>query len=428
MGISEEKKIDLNVLYNALDNMQDSLVLVNLNTQSVEYVNEAFTHLTGYFAEDVVGRKNFDFVTNKCYPEEEDTIGMPLGKYLKGINEVVRAERADGTYYWANVRTFAIPLKQSTHLGILSRDITDVYEARESVRENERLYKAVFNNSFGFIILCDDEGVVIECNEELARKYAPKNYNEHLGRKLWDLFLFQANKEHRQELKSAFLGEVAKLGRTTRFEISCLLGVNDGSQATVDLSFKPVRNEDTGEILFVVVEGRDITERLHYEKELEIAKQQYDKVLGELQNTAVGENRPKEKVNPVSYGSTSSNTNLLERVLRVEANTASVTGDIKKLRYAVFEDPETSLLVIRGNMNDVVQKLTDVESNFVKVLDSYATTRQVLDGVKKVFGGISKIPVKWILIFIVILQSFVTIPNYVWPFVQEFPGIEELED
>lgn len=116
-------------------------------------------------------------------------------------------------------------------------------------------------------------GTVLMVNAAVAGVEG-ESYAELVGRKLWEVPQLGYSKESRAKVRDAI--RRAASGETVLFEISHPLV--DGGYIVVDLSIKPVRN-DMGEVSYLVVEGRDITERKRAEDALLESKQRLQMVL-----------------------------------------------------------------------------------------------------------------------------------------------------
>lgn len=335
--------LEADVLVKALDHLTDGVLLINTASLQILYVNDTYESITGFSKKDLVGTRSYNFVTGELDTTQEKTVALKVKEWEGGIRDVFFSQRKDGSSYQASLHSFVVPTATANILGIVHRDVTETYEDRQSLASSERLYKAVFDSSYGFTIMCEPSGAVLEVNNGFMEDYQFQRKEEAerlIGNLLWDLYSFRASEKLRQSIKSCFLAEVVTLGMTKRIETSMLRRDNDGSTDVVDLSFKPIRDED-GTIVLVVVEGRDISARLLHEKELTETKKNYETVLREIKTGEITEGKPLVE----------KSDNLLERVLRVEAEVASVTGDIKQLRQTVFEDPERSINIIKSEVD-----------------------------------------------------------------------------
>ena len=125
----------------------------------------------------------------------------------------------------------------------------------EKLAESERKCKAIIDHSFEFIGMMKTDGTLIEANRSALKKLGIK-YSDVLGKPFWDTPGWSQSKELQNRLKEAVLQ--AASGKFVRFET--WYPTIDGSDIFVDFSLKPVRDEQ-GNVLFLIPEVRDITER-----------------------------------------------------------------------------------------------------------------------------------------------------------------------
>lgn len=142
------------------------------------------------------------------------------------------------------------------------RDVTDARHAEEALREREHRYRAIFDAMFQFTWLTAPDGAILEINDA-ALRFAGVSADEVVGGRLWDGPWWQISKQTQHDLREAVAR--ASNGAFVRYEVD-LLG-SGNHVATVDFSIKPVHDE-TGDVIFLVIEGRDVTEQKDSERAL----------------------------------------------------------------------------------------------------------------------------------------------------------------
>ncbi len=140
--------------------------------------------------------------------------------------------------------------------------ITDLAEqslakikAANEVRQSERKFHAVFDQSHQFLVLLSTDGKVLEANQT-ALQYWEAGSTEVTGSFFWEALLWENSVGGLQE-KVRFATEKAAKGETVGFEIR--LRIVDEDLHYLDFSIKPVTDEK-GMVVLLVAEGRDITE------------------------------------------------------------------------------------------------------------------------------------------------------------------------
>lgn len=141
------------------------LVIITDSTGIIEYVNPAFSTLSGWDAAEVVGRSPRVISSGQQDPKTYRVLWQTLRKGNSWRGEF-RNRRKDGTDYW--VRCSIAPIKddreQITHFVAVQEDITTEYFAlREMETSRRRLREAVTSLKHGFAIYDRDSRLTM-CN------------------------------------------------------------------------------------------------------------------------------------------------------------------------------------------------------------------------------------------------------------------------
>ncbi len=160
-------------------------------------------------------------------------------------------------------KVFASPIKDNkgniTGAVEFALDITDVKQAEKALQDSERKLHAIFDNHYQLTGLIDTEGRLLAANRT-ALRFAGAAESEVIGRYFWDGPWW--NPSQRSELRHAI--ERAVSGEFVRFETTHPTA--DGGIRSIDFSLSPVRDDD-GNVIYVVPEGRDVTEIKRTEQE-----------------------------------------------------------------------------------------------------------------------------------------------------------------
>ncbi|PSP70248.1 hypothetical protein BRC80_09360 [Halobacteriales archaeon QH_9_66_26] len=216
-------------------------------------VNPAFEDVFGYSAETAVGRSVDDLIV----PPERDAEATRLDRQLQAdgrIETEVRRQTATGElrdFLFRNIPIESDP--EGSSFGIYV-DITER-------AERERRFDAVFNNTSQFMGLLDPDGTIVEINDT-ALAFSGSDEADVRGRPFWELPPLELSEGTSDRVKGAV--DRAANGEFDRFEET----VGGDDARTIDTAITPVTNED-GDVEYLVAEGRDITERTEYERELE---------------------------------------------------------------------------------------------------------------------------------------------------------------
>ena len=126
--------------------------------------------------------------------------------------------------------------------------------------ESERKFRAMLDGSFQFVGLLKPDGTLVEANRS-ALKFVGVDRDEILGLPLSETPWF-AEAPAAQARLNAAIAEAGR-GKFVRYEATHTGA--DGEVTVIDFSISPVR-DDSGEVVLLVPEGRDITERKQAEE------------------------------------------------------------------------------------------------------------------------------------------------------------------
>jgi PAS domain S-box-containing protein len=141
-------------------------------------------------------------------------------------------------------------------------DVTERKNLEASLRDSQLKVRAVFDQAFQFIGLITVEGILIEANKA-ALDFAGVSAAEIINKPFWETPWWSHSEDLQQKLRDSI--QRAAKGEFLRYEVTHR--AKDGSLHYMDFSLKPVKDE-SGKIIFIIPEGRDITERRRLEKEL----------------------------------------------------------------------------------------------------------------------------------------------------------------
>lgn len=133
-------------------------------------------------------------------------------------------------------------------------------EIAKRLSASERKFKAIFDHTFEFIGLLTPDGTLIEANQT-ALSFIDKKREDVIGLPFWDTPWWSHSALQQEQLKLAI--QAASAGDLVRFESEH--PAPDGMMLAVDFSLKPIKNDD-GEVILLIPEGRDISEKKEAEK------------------------------------------------------------------------------------------------------------------------------------------------------------------
>ena len=135
-------------------------------------------------------------------------------------------------------------------------------QADQALRDSEREFRAIFNQSFHLAGVVAPDGAMVDVNT-CALEFAGVSLGEVRGRPIWECPWFAHDPLVAERVRTAV--ELAGgAGISSRFETTHR--DFQGRLRTIDFSLRPVKDEG-GRVVFLVPEGVDITERKAGEEE-----------------------------------------------------------------------------------------------------------------------------------------------------------------
>src|SRR4051812_3192601 len=142
-------------------------------------------------------------------------------------------------------------------------------QAEESLRESEARLRAIYDGTYEYIGLLAPDGTLLETNRA-SLEFADIKREDVIDRPLADTPWFSNTPGASDAIRDAVRRAAA--GEFVRFETD--LRAPSGECRTFDLSLHPVRDE-RGEVVLIVPEGRDVTERHRAEVALRESEVRY---------------------------------------------------------------------------------------------------------------------------------------------------------
>lgn len=235
-------------------------------------VNQVWLILTGYQASEMPTISQW---TQQAFGDLHDIVRS----HLEQLHLTLDSWREDGEFtittrdgtvrIWDFSFAPLTPLADGRRLIIaMAKDVTERLRLEQELsRWHELRFRAVFDQTFQFTGLLRPDGILLEANQT-ALEFAQQQGNM-IGQPFWHVRWWTISPETQTRLQNAIAS--AASGEPVRYEIDILAA--DDSVATIDFSIKPVTN-DTGKVILLIPEGRDITEYKQTLAALQQAKEQ----------------------------------------------------------------------------------------------------------------------------------------------------------
>ncbi|MBO0962799.1 sensor domain-containing diguanylate cyclase [Neobacillus sp. MM2021_6] len=247
-----------NELFQSIVEENPDAVLVFSVDGRIVQLNRKAVEILGYTVEEALGIHFRRVIVSK-----QKRVFTHFKKAVQGIpyKDEIDAYHKKGNVLHLQVK--CIPLK-SQHKIIcyfcIVKDLTEFYKAKDSLRDSERRYRLLADNSLDLIQLLNLDGVVTYASPS-HKTVLGYNAEEYIGK--W--VLHQPDGVVDEGFKDTFVNMVLTQKAFTR-EIHRIHP--SGYDVWLELKGTPMFDED-GNFQHMMLVGREITERKNYQKELE---------------------------------------------------------------------------------------------------------------------------------------------------------------
>lgn len=222
------------------------------------YVNKAFTQITGYTLEEVVGKTARILQGSKTDRDQIAKVRAALSNWEPVTVEVINY-RKDGSEFW--VEFSFVPVsnesEQYTHWISVQRDISERKRTDQALRESEERFRSLIENALDIITVLNADGTLRYVSPSLERVLG-YNPAELIGKKIVEYI-------HSDDTAKAFYTFTNAI-QDPGFALSIELRIQhkDGSWRILEAISK--KFIDFVGVTGVVVNSRDITERKRTEE------------------------------------------------------------------------------------------------------------------------------------------------------------------
>ncbi len=236
-------------------------------------VNQAFLDMLGYTRDQLVSRDSSSYT----HPADRE-LTRKFFEALHTENHSViekRYFRKDGQILWTRASGAMRRDDAGNPVEVIAivEDITERKLAQEQLWASKEQLRAIYDGTYEYIGLLSPDGKVLDCNRA-SLEFANNTREEVIGQPLWET-PWVANTPGAPERLRESIAEAAA-GNFVRYEAP--LQRPNGTVITFDFSLYPVRNE-RGEVIFLVPEGRDVTERNRAAEQIETDRGRWRELL-----------------------------------------------------------------------------------------------------------------------------------------------------
>jgi PAS domain S-box-containing protein len=255
-------------LKTAIEQAAEAVVMTD-SSGIIQYVNPAFTWMTGYSSEEALNQNPRLLKSGM----QDDAVYKKLWKTIKSgktwQGEIIN-RRKDGTLYteWMTITPVLDPAGAVVSYIAIKEDITERKRAEEALRNSEDRYRDIVEHSRDLICTHDLTGKLLSVNPESARilGYTP---SELLGARLRDLLA--------PEVRPEFDEYLVKISRDGEAQGQMVVQTRMGERRVWEYT-NTLRTEGVQE---PVVRGvaHDVTERKRAEESVRLSEEKFRKAF-----------------------------------------------------------------------------------------------------------------------------------------------------
>ncbi|MFN9466225.1 MAG: PAS domain S-box protein [Pseudanabaena sp.] len=288
--ISEQKRQaeQVRLLQSVVVNTNDAVIVTEAESidapgPRILYVNEAFTRITGYKPEEVLGKTPRILQGAKTDQAQLQKVRSALSRWESITVEVINYCK-DGSEFWNEFSLVPVANAKGwyTHWIAVQRDTTERKQVEQALRQSEERFRSLIENALDIIMILDPDGTIgyVSPSVEKVLGYA---VTELVGENV-NAFIHQEDLPIAQSFPQVTLRD--RLTNNNQAEILNPIEFRhrhqDGSWRILEAISQPFA--DSAATLRVMVNARDITERkrldeiwlaLEREKELSALKTRF---------------------------------------------------------------------------------------------------------------------------------------------------------
>lgn len=271
----EEKSHLMNMV---ITNTNDAILITEAEPvegtgPKILYVNEAFTRMTGYTAEEVIGKTPRILQGPDTDQQELARLKKALKKWEPCDIEVLNYKK-NGEPFWNNFTVAPVANEAGwyTHWVSVERDVTERRKTDALIRDSEEKRRLIMNAALDAIICIDTEGMITFWNPQAEQIFGWKQ-EEVMGKRLSSIIIpepYRSMHDHGMEQykitgKGPALNVLLELSAINR----------DGVNFPVELTVLPIQQDNES---FFCAFIRDITERKKAETATRRSNERYELV------------------------------------------------------------------------------------------------------------------------------------------------------
>ena len=259
---------------------QSFLGIAILQDDYIKYVNQQLSDTFGYTTEEIMSWGKGGFLNVIC-PEDRKLVAEQARRKQTGDLDVIdqyhfRGVKKNRDMIWLEVFSKTINYKGNPADFVTIHDITDKKKSEQKIKESEEKYRNLFNNAPFAIVLFNNEGVILDCNNA-THKITGYSKEELIGNnfKSFNFYVDSSSAKLEERSKQTDQGKLPEDREIKLFR-------KDGTQfwAKSQIEFIKLKNETCIQAII-----HDITDKKKSEIALNVEKKFVDDILNSSMDT-----------------------------------------------------------------------------------------------------------------------------------------------
>lgn len=250
MTKAEESTIPFELLYRAINESSNGIVITDPKRPDnpIVFVNRAYEILTGYSAQEVLGRNPRFLQGPKTDPEAREKLREAV-REKKARTVTVLNYRKDGSPFWNEI-TISPVFDDSGNLIHFIGVKTDITERKRL----EDKFRTVFETAPNGLVVVNREGRMVMVNSDMEKIFGYPR--EELVGQLIEMLVPERYRSRHPSLRDGYMTKPIRMAMGSRQDLSGLC--KDGSEIAIEIGLSPLETEEGLMVLASVV---DVTEK-----------------------------------------------------------------------------------------------------------------------------------------------------------------------
>ncbi|MFZ6023246.1 MAG: PAS domain S-box protein [Bacteroidota bacterium] len=273
---AEEEKLHL--MNMVITNTNDAILITEAEPiegtgPKILYVNEAFTRMTGYTADEVIGQTPRILQGSGTDVQELARLKKALRNWEPCDIEVLNYKK-NGEPFWNNFTVAPVANEAGwyTHWVAVERDVTERRKTDALIRDKEEKRRLIMNAALDAIICIDTEGIITFWNPQAEHVFGWKQ-EEVMGKKLSNIIIPEAYRSMHDHGMEQYKVTGKGPALNVLLELSAIN--REGVSFPIELTVLPIQQDNEA---FFCAFIRDITERKKAETATRRSNERYELV------------------------------------------------------------------------------------------------------------------------------------------------------